>query len=299
MKNRIQLKQGSWFKDALVTYNFPNHWDIHIFSVKESKVLNASEIKWNIDNPIGTEKLNLLARNGMKVLLVCDDISRPTRTDLVLPIIINSLTEAGVNKEDISILISSGTHNVMSRDEIDLKIGKMISDNFHVHTHNYKRGNKFIGKTVQGTPVYINNRVVESDLVIGIGGIYPHDPAGFSGGAKLILGVCGISTILHFHRKRKGSGVGGDIHNEFRQDILDAARLSHLDFIVNMLINGDREIIDIVSGDVDKAFVEGIRRARPLLGVPDPDSASYCLAVLYLYLRAPLMALKVPEKIKY
>ncbi len=282
-RNSIQLRYGSWFKDAAVTYNFPDNWDLKVFSMKDSGVLDISGIKKSLDQPVGSDGIRNLARKGMKVLLICDDISRPTRTDLVLPVIISSLTEAGVNRQDISVLISSGTHAVMTKDEIDLKMGKEIVSQYKVYTHNFNKGNVFIGRTPQGTPVYVNKRVVESDLVIGVGGIYPHDPAGFGGGAKLILGVCGISSILHFHKKRRGCGTGGDTQNDFRQDVLDAARMAHMNFIVNMLVNGERKIIDIVAGDTDQAFSEGVRRARPVLGVPGPDSGTYDLVIADVY----------------
>ncbi len=283
MENTINLKHGAWYKDAPVTYNFPENWDVEIFSVKKSPVLDIRQVRSNIDNPVGAEKIRILAKPGMKVLLISDDIVRPTRTDIVIPVLIEMLLEAGVRKEDISILISSGTHNVMTRDEIDLKFGKATTAHFRVYTHDYRKGNKFVGKTTQGTPVFLNKRVVSSDLVIGIGGIYPHEPAGFGGGAKLILGVCGMSTILHFHRRRSGSGIGGDINNDFRRDISDAARLAHMDFIVNTVINGDRDIIELVAGDTEKAYLEGIRRARTLLSVPDPDSGSYDLVIADVY----------------
>ncbi len=283
MKNSFQLKHSAWYKDSPVTYNFPGNWDISMFTVKESPVLSSEQIVGRIENPVGAERISVMARPGMKVLIITDDIVRPSRTDIVLPILIDLLIGNGIRKEDISILISSGTHSLMTREEMVLKFGKEITDNFPVYTHDYSKNNKYIGKTSQATPVYINKRIVQSDLVIGVGGIYPHDPAGFGGGAKLILGVSGISTILHFHRKRSGTRMGGDITNDFRRDVSDAARLAHLDFIVNMIINGDREIIELVAGDTEKAFHEGIQRARELLSVPAPEDNYYDLIIADVY----------------
>jgi len=282
-RNTVQLKYGSWFSDKQATYNFPENWDLHIFSMMDSPVLDSFTLKQNLDNPIGSQRIQTLAKPGMKILFLCDDISRPTRTDIILPIMIESLVQSGVRVEDISILLASGTHDLMTDSEIDLKIGKEIVSEVQVFRHNCKKGNVFVGRTSQGTPVYVNKRVVESDLVIGIGGIYPHDPAGFSGGAKLILGVCGLSTILHFHRKRKGGVAGGEIDTEFRRDLLDAARLAKLDFIVNMLVNPEREIIYLVAGDVDAAFREAIRVSRRLLGVPGPDREHFDLVIADAY----------------
>jgi hypothetical protein len=283
MGNTLNLKNGSWIKDKNITYDFPENWDLKVFSVKDSPCLDLSQIKMIIDDPIGIQRIQVLAKSGMKVLLICDDLVRPTRTDIVVPVIIDSLLEAGIKDDDISVLIASGTHEVMNRAEIDLKFGKELAAKYKIFTHNYKKGNKYIGKTSQGTPVFINKLVLESDLVIGVGGIYPHDPAGFGGGAKLILGVCGISTILHFHRKRSGSRIGGNIHNNFRRDLNETARMAKLDFIVNMIINGDREVIDLVAGDVEKAYEAGIIRAGQLLSVPDPNLGNYDLIIADVY----------------
>ena len=242
MKNRVELRQRAWFGDDRVTIEFPENWDVHLFSPPEMDALAETEIRKRIESPIGADNLELLAQPGKSVLIICDDISRPTRTDQILPVLLRKLHEHGVGKEQISILISSGTHDLMNEEETALKLGRKIAGEYKVLLHHCKRGNVLIGRTSRGTPVYVNRHLVGHDLVIGVGGIVPHNPAGFGGGAKLILGVCGIRTILHFHQRRKGIGTGGDIDNEFRLDVLEAARMAGLNFIVNTLVNRDRAI---------------------------------------------------------
>ncbi|MCK5135108.1 MAG: DUF2088 domain-containing protein [Bacteroidales bacterium] len=283
MKNSIDIRQRAWFGDDRVTIDFPEEWDVQIFSPPEMEALHESEIRRKIESPIGFDSLDMLVLPGKKVLIICDDISRPTRTDLILPVLLGILEERGIAEEQISILVSSGTHDLMDEGEIALKLGKEIADKYNVFLHHCKRGNVYIGRTSRGTPVYVNRHLERHDLVIGVGGIVPHNPAGFGGGAKLILGVCGIRTILHFHQRRKGIGTGGDIENEFRLDVLEAARMAGLEFIVNTLVNRDREVTEIFSGDVDQAFRTGVDMARKYYGVPNPDSGNFDLVIADVY----------------
>ena len=108
-----------------------------------------------------------------------------------------------------------------------------------------------------------------------MGGIVPHNPAGFGGGEKLILGVCGIRTILHFHQRRNGTGTGGDVNNEFRMDVQEASQLAGLGFIVNTVVNRHREVVDVFSGDPDRAFRAGVEMVRKHFGVPHPDTMNF------------------------
>ena len=73
---------------------------------------------------------------------------------------------------------------------------------------------------------------MECDLKIGVGCIYPHPIAGFSGGAKIILpAVCGVETTRMMHDYLRGSRErGGSIHTELRQDMVAVARKVGLDF---------------------------------------------------------------------
>ncbi len=245
MRNRFEIRQASWFSDEPVTIEFPEHWDIRLFSPPEFKGIGGDAIGRAIENPLGSKKLGDLVLPGKKVVIVCDDISRPTRTDIILPTLISKLENLGILRENIAILISSGTHDLMNRDELTLKLGKEICREFKIHLHQYRKGNVFVGKTSLGTPVYLNQRLTQCDLIIGVGGIVPHNPAGFGGGAKLILGVCGIRTILHFHQLRKGVGTGGDVENEFQQDVQEAARMAGMDFILNGIVNRHRELIKV------------------------------------------------------
>jgi len=283
MENIISSRHKCWYSDKEVYYSFPNNWEIQVFSHENTRKLEEKEIYNRIQNPIGCQPLSSQLRPGMKVLVICDDISRPTRSDLILPIVLDILGDVGIGLKDVSILIASGSHAPMSKYEKILKFGNNIIQDIRIMDHDYRGANIYVGDTRFGTPVYINKHLMESDFVLGIGGIYPHNPAGFGGGAKLILGVCGDKTIKYFHFKRNGVEIGGSISNEFREDILDASRLVGINFVINSLLSKDRDIISIFAGDVQSAYAAGIEKARKIYGVPNPSDFPFDLVVADAY----------------
>ncbi|MGC8826952.1 MAG: lactate racemase domain-containing protein, partial [Anaerolineae bacterium] len=79
-----------------------------------------------------------------------------------------------------------------------------------------------LGTTPNGTPIVVNRRVVEADLVVAVGNTVPHCLAGWSGGAKIIQpGVCGEETTHHTHALNMYSPVPhlGRLDNPVRQEI--------------------------------------------------------------------------------
>ena len=283
MDNLVLSRSKVWFEDKELEYRFPGEWDVQILSHIPIRVLRQEEIYQKIKNPIGCSPLSNCLQQGMKVCIIADDISRPTRTDIIIPILIEYLNQNRISKESIRIVISSGTHKKMSQIEKKLKFGSGICKSIKIIDHDIKNNLVFMGKTSLGTPVYVNKTVATSDLVIGIGGIYPHDNAGFSGGAKLILGVSGIKTILYFHDRRKGTKRGKTIHNELRNDMIETARLCKMNFSINNLISQDREIVDIYAGDLELAYSEGLKKAKYLYRVQNPVDSDADLIVADTY----------------
>jgi len=164
-----------------------------------------------------------------------------------------------------------------------LKFGYHIVNSVKIIEHNYKKDLVYLGRTTSGTLVYVNKYVAESDLVIGVGGIYPHNNVGFGGGAKLILGVSGFKTIEYFHSKGIIVGRGGPTASRFSKDLLEAARLAGLNFIINNLISKDRRIIDIFAGDVQEAILAGANKAKNMYSLPIPKGLLFDLVIADTY----------------
>ena len=117
----------------------------------------------------------------------------------------------------------------------------------------------------------INPQVAESDLLIGVGGVYPNWTAGFGGGAKLALGVLGFETIAALHLGHQSMGWGTpNSRSDFRRDLDEIARMIGLRTSVSLVVNGDREVVEVFCGDTwvshssaERLVCEGFRAPAP------------------------------------
>jgi nickel-dependent lactate racemase len=283
VNNPVQSRTGAWHGDREVAYSFPERWTIEVFSPTPHQAIDPKALYAKIRNPIGCAPLSSYLRPGARVCIVSDDILRPTRTDLIIPVLLQLLRENGVDNARVQIVVASGTHGKMSQAEKRSKFGREVCDSVRIIDHDCRRRLRYRGRTSLGTEVYVNRHVAESDLVIGVGGIYAALQPGFGGGAKLILGVCGFKTIRDFHRLRRGVERGGPIDNPFRKDVSEAARLCGLKFIVNNLLSQDREIIDLFAGDPQEAFRAGVEKAKLIYAAPDPKERPLDMVVAEAY----------------
>ena len=117
---------------------------------------------------------------------------------------------------------------------------------------------------------------------MGIGGIYPNNTAGFGGGTKLALGILGIRSIyyLHFRHKMAGWG-GGRVHNSFRDDLNEIAEMIGMKTTISMLINSDRDIVQLYCGDFLQYFPEAVSFSRKTFRAPRATDADVIISNTY------------------
>ena len=87
----------------------------------------ASEItliKKALANPIGTKSLKELAKGKKNVLIVVDDITRPTPIHKFVKFILDQLKQAGIKDKQIRFLIALGTHRPMTKKEMREQTGR-------------------------------------------------------------------------------------------------------------------------------------------------------------------------------
>lgn len=240
-----------------------------------------SEITSCLRNPIGTPHLSQMVRPGDEVVVIADDITRPTPRQLIIPPLLDELNQAGVQDDDITILIALGTHRYMGREEITECFGAKLLKRVDIINHRWEEPAELVkaGKTEMGTPIVINRLVMEADFVLGVGSIVPHCQAGWGGGAKIIQpGVCSEETTSETHmlaaRQDDYLKIAGDVDNPVRQEMERVAIKAGLRFILNVVFNVDFEVIKVVAGDPVKAHREGVKEAgkifvRPIEALAD------------------------------
>ena len=238
------------------------------------------ELRRALDHPIGSPKIEELARPGMEVALLFDDLQRPTPVHLALPEILNRLNRAGIPDNRISGICSLGTHPIPTLEQLKKKVGEEVFSRLQdqIFPHDpHASDNVIIGRTHRGTLVEINPRVAFSDLIIGVGECMPHPTAGFGGGYKIIMpGVCSYRSVAshHFtwmrHRNSKVNLLDG---NSFYEEIVDAGRLSRLAFKLDFIINDKKEVIKAFAGDPIAEHREASSYSTSLYTIPLPKLA--------------------------
>jgi len=164
-----------------------------------------------------------------------------------------------------------------------MKTGMGIPKGVEILTHDCKSDCVWIGKTALGTPIYINKNVIDSEIKIGIGSIYPHPVAGFSGGNKILaLGAAGHETIRVLHDLRQGSNLRtGEINHPFRNEINEICEIVGMDFCINVTINQNRAISGIFAGHPEKAFSEVVSYVKKNYSVQIDAKADIVVIDMY------------------
>jgi lactate racemase len=242
-----------------------------------------AEIRRALASPIGSLPLREQLRGRKNVVLIADDNTRLTPTDILIPMLLNECNTAGIPDAAIRVIIALGTHRFMTDDEIREKFGHETLRRVPVVNHPYKDPAALVdlGTTKNGERIRINRAVVEADFKMGIGSIIPHHIPGFGGGAKIIQpGVSGEETTAYTHllSVRAPRSYLGVLENPVREEIDAMARRVGMNTILNTVLNRHGEVVQAFFGDVAAAFRAGVARSREVYDVPIPEEADIVLS---------------------
>ena len=215
-------------------------------------------------NPLGTPPLKSMVGKGDTVAIVISDITRPTPNHKLVPWIMEELGH--VPRENFVIINGLGTHRANTQEELAGMLGWEIVNTVRIENHDAFDDAKLVrvGRNSYGSEVYFNKTYVEAKFKIVTGFIEPHFFAGFSGGPKGINpGVAGIKTILDFHNAEMIGhplSTWGVIEGNILQDAATQnCLMAKPDFMLNVTLNGEKQITGVVAGDVIAAHREGCK----------------------------------------
>jgi len=247
------------YEKGRVNFSIPSGWN-SISADDRGSVPGVSdpiqEVRNALDHPIGSSQIEELARPGMEVVILFDDLQRPTPVHLVLPEILNCLNRSGIPDHRITAICAVGTHPIPSLQQMEMKVGREVSSRLkgRIFSHNpYDQENVIIGKTHRGTWVEVNRQVAFADLIIGVGECIPHPVSGYGGGFKIVMpGICSYRSVADHHftwMRHRDSRVNRLEGNPFFEDIVDAGRLSRMAFKIDLVLNEKKEVIRAFAGD--------------------------------------------------
>ena len=241
-------------------------------------------IRRSIHRPIGCRPLpEILQATGkppgdLTICIATSDITRPVpykgRTG-ILPPLLALLHEAGVRRQNITLLVGTGTHRPSTPAEKVAMFGDDVASSYRIVDHECDNDDMLadIGKTASGTEVRINRLFVEADVRIATALVESHFMAGASGGRKAVCpALVSKETIEKFHSaafldSTRATNLvleGNPCHEE----ALEIAKKAKVDFIINTVLNRRLELVDVFSGDLVQAHHEAVQLLRRIVTIP-------------------------------
>lgn len=217
-----------------------------------------------LENPIGSEKLSVMAEGKKNVVVIASDHTRPVPSKIMMPLMLDEIRKGSPDAE-ITIIISTGTHRATTDAELRDKFGDEIVDREKIVIHDAVNSELVkIGHLPSGSDLLINKVAVDSDLIVAEGFIEPHFFAGYSGGRKSVFpGITSRQSVVANHCSEyiasEFARTGVLENNPIHEEMISAARQANLAFIFNVVINSNKEIIHAVAGDMEEAHLEGTR----------------------------------------
>jgi lactate racemase len=267
---RIKVPQLLWYGNTEMEVSFPSSWSIFFCPMKGGtrRKLPSREMEKAFSHPIGGKPIAELARGKREIVILFDDLARPTPVIEIVPYLLRELEKAQISDGQIRFIAALGSHGAQTANDFRKKLGQEVLDRFPVYNHHAFDHCKYLGETSRGTPVSINEEVMACDLKIGIGSIVPHSFSGFGGGGKIIFpGTAHIDSIAYNHgtllKNHPGSVGQGKIEENIpRLDIEEATRMAGLDVKIDAILNLRGEITALFVGDPILEHREGMNLAR-------------------------------------
>ena len=223
--------------------------------------------------PVNAPSLAELAKGKKNIVIIASDHTRPVPSKLIMPAMLEQIRKGNPDAH-ITILIATGCHRETTKQELVAKFGEQIVANEEIYIHDCDEREKLrsIGTLPSGGECEINTIALDADLLVAEGFIEPHFFAGFSGGRKSVLpGIAGRTTVLANHCSEfidaPNARTGMLEHNPIHEDMLWAAKTAGLAFIVNVVLNENKEVIYATAGHPQHAHEAGVRFLSSLCAV--------------------------------
>lgn len=251
---------------------------------KVEKVDQDAAIDEALNNPFDSESFEKFMDTDERVVFIVNDGTRPTPTAKVLSHIYPKIKD-----KNIYFIIATGVHRAPTEEEYNFIFGEDIYQDLkkkdRIHCHDCREDEmEFLGKSSNGTEMYINKIVADADKVVPISSIEPHYFAGYTGGRKSFLpGVASYETISQNHYlalqdSARALALDG---NPVHEDMMDAMHvLKDINvFAIEMVLDSDHEIYAVTTGNLSKSFYAGIDKAKEVYGVQIPHKADIVISV--------------------
>ncbi len=232
--------------------------------------------------PLHSSRLSDLASPGARVCLVFTDATRACPDHILVPAILHELARAGVPDDHITLLCATGLHRPSRHEEKIAKLGRDVVERYRVIDHD-PANCLTLKHAGTKTDVRVNRMLLENDLIIATGVVEPHQYAGYSGGGKTVVIGCGSEETIGLTHgpqflDQPGVRLGQIAGNPFQQFVRDAAQALGLQFVVNVVLDGEGRAVAVQAGDPTVVHDALVAVARSVYEVPVPQQYDVVIA---------------------
>lgn len=253
--------------------------DAHVLTPAQVAALSdpVAAIREALRTPIGCPPLQELVMPGDPVAIVFSDFTRPLPNHIIIPVLLEELAEAGIDRRSITLINALGMHRANTPDELASMLGRDVVESFRIVQHDPGDDSQLahVMTNKRGARISINRHYMQAKVKILTGFIEPHVFAGYSGGGKAVLpGIAGAEAVMSNHG---GPMVGHSKatwcrvkDNPIFQEIREVALETDPTFILNVTMSQDKAITGVFAGSLKEAHDAGIAFAEKLYVRPIP-----------------------------
>jgi len=112
----VTVPQLAWWGDIEAELSFPKNWEVTVCQMHghEAPKLSQEEFRKAFNNPINCKPIRELAKGKKNVVILFDDLSRPTKAAEIVPFILEELAMAGIDEDKIQFICALGTHGPLT-----------------------------------------------------------------------------------------------------------------------------------------------------------------------------------------
>lgn len=283
---KIKLEKGQ----TTLNITLPDEKLCDIIIGRRVPAISHDDIKAVISEKIRTHSPEDI-KDKQIALIIPDNTRLWARGDIFVPEIIKTLFDLGVSRENIKIIIATGTHEDMVKDQFSSLAGTFCAQ--HIEILNAANRNQdrlaYMGETFKKTPVFITKEAVEADHIIIFGGILHHLIAGFGGGRKYIMpGISGYESIRKNHSLAiRKDGTPHPLArqaklwgNPINEDLNDAAALfleNKTCTYVAVAASGTGDIFYADAGPLHETFIKGCKKLDEVCCIRVPEKGDFSI----------------------
>lgn len=254
------------FGGESISVSLPLETEVTVLSpAREAGTPLKQGLREGLSRPVGAEPLESFLRRSDDLLVLVNDLFRPTPTAAILTELERHLQKS----RRLRFLVATGLHPKPSPEDLQTIFGGLLDRHqTTVFSHDSDADGELthLGRTSFGTEVELHRFVREASHLLTISSVEPHYFSGFTGGRKMFLpGVSSRRATQNNHalalsEKAQPLSLEGNPVHEDMEEALDLLGGKEI-FSIQIVSTNPQRVRGCFCGDIREAFSSAVVKA--------------------------------------